>query len=325
MKEITLGILASIFFAVTFILNRSMELSGGSWLWSASLRYIFMVPFLLVIVFFRGNLKTVWRDMLSRPIPWLIWSFVGFVLFYAPITFAAAFGPGWLVAGTWQLTIVGGVLLGPLFSKTVEAKNGPVKVRHQIPIQALIISLFILIGVVLIQWQHAQELTFDIVLASILPVVMAAFCYPLGNRKMMEICGGKLDTYQRVFGMTIASLPFWLLLAGMGYVQVGLPSVEQVVQSFIVAISSGVIATTLFFIATDRVRDNHDKLAAVEATQSTQVIFVIVGEVFLLSTPLPSTLSTMGLVIVMIGMLLHSFSSKKGQKQSLKVKKETFS
>jgi hypothetical protein len=325
MKEITLGILASIFFAVTFILNRSMELSGGSWLWSASLRYIFMVPFLLVIVFFRGNLKTVWRDMLSRPIPWLIWSFVGFVLFYAPITFAAAFGPGWLVAGTWQLTIVGGVLLGPLFYKTVEAKNGPVKVRHQIPIQALIISLFILIGVVLIQWQHAQELTFDIVLASILPVVMAAFCYPLGNRKMMEICGGKLDTYQRVFGMTIASLPFWLLLAGMGYVQVGLPSVEQVVQSFIVAISSGVIATTLFFIATDRVRDNHDKLAAVEATQSTQVIFVIVGEVFLLSTPLPSTLSTMGLVIVMIGMLLHSFSSKKGQKQSLKVKKETFS
>jgi hypothetical protein len=325
MKEITLGILASIFFAVTFILNRSMELSGGSWLWSASLRYIFMVPFLLVIVFFRGNLKQVWRDMLTRPISWLIWSFVGFVLFYAPITFAAAFGPGWLVAGTWQLTIVGGVLLGPLFYKTVEAKNGPVKVRHRIPTQALIISLFILIGVVLIQWQHAQELTFDIVLASILPVVVAAFCYPLGNRKMMEICGGKLDTFQRVFGMTIASLPFWLLLAGIGYVQVGLPAGDQVVQSFVVAISSGVIATTLFFIATDRVRDNHDKLAAVEATQSTQVIFVIVGEVILLSIPLPSTLSTIGLFIVMIGMLLHSFSSKKSQKQSLKVKKETFS
>lgn len=325
MKEITLGILASIFFAVTFILNRSMELSGGSWLWSASLRYIFMVPFLLIIVFFRGNLKQVWRDMLSRPIPWLVWSFVGFVLFYAPITFAAAFGPGWLVAGTWQLTIVGGVLLGPLFFKTVESKNGPVKVRHQIPIHALIISLFILIGVVLIQWQHAQELTFDIVLASILPVVMAAFCYPLGNRKMMEICGGKLDTFQRVFGMTIASLPFWLLLAGMGYVQVGPPSSDQLAQSFIVAISSGVIATTLFFIATDRVRDNHDMLAAVEATQSTQVIFVIVGEVILLSTPLPSLLSTTGLFIVMIGILLHSFSSKKGQKQSLKVKKETFS
>lgn len=325
MKEITIGILASLFFAVTFILNRSMEMSGGSWLWSSSLRYIFMVPFLLIILLYRGNLKQIWRDMLSRPFPWIIWSFVGFVLFYAPITFAAAFGPGWLVAGTWQLTIVAGVLLGPLFYRMVESKNGPVKVRHQIPIQALIISLFILIGIVMIQWQHAQKLTFDIVLASILPVVMAAFCYPLGNRKMMEICGGKLDTFQRVFGMTIASLPFWFLLAGVGYVQVGLPSTEQVVQSFIVAISSGVIATTLFFIATDRVRDNHDKLAAVEATQSTQVIFVIVGEVILLSTPLPSVLATMGLFIVMIGMLLHSFSSKKGQKQRLKVTKEKFS
>jgi drug/metabolite transporter (DMT)-like permease len=325
MKEITLGILASLFFAVTFILNRSMELSGGSWLWSSSLRYIFMVPFLLIIVMFRRNLKHMWQEMVSNPLPWILWSFVGFVLFYAPITFAAAFGPGWLVAGTWPLTIVAGVFLGPLFYKTVESKNGPIKVRQQIPIQALFISFFILIGVVLIQWQHAQSLTFEVVIASTFPVLVAAFCYPLGNRKMMDICGGKLDTFQRVFGMTLASLPFWLLLAGVGYVQVGPPSTDQILQSFIVAISSGVIATTLFFIATDRVRDNHDKLAAVEATQSTQVIFVIVGEVILLSTPLPSTLATIGLFIVMFGMLLHSFLSKKSPKPSINVKKETFS
>ncbi|MCY8260530.1 multidrug resistance efflux transporter family protein, partial [Bacillus spizizenii] len=50
MKAIVIGILASLFFAVTFILNRAMELSGGSWLWSASLRFIFMVPFLCLIV-----------------------------------------------------------------------------------------------------------------------------------------------------------------------------------------------------------------------------------------------------------------------------------
>lgn len=30
MREILLGILASLFFAVTFILNRSMEVSGGA-------------------------------------------------------------------------------------------------------------------------------------------------------------------------------------------------------------------------------------------------------------------------------------------------------
>jgi hypothetical protein len=42
MKEIVIGIFASMFFAVTFILNRSMELSGGSWIWSSSLRFFFM-------------------------------------------------------------------------------------------------------------------------------------------------------------------------------------------------------------------------------------------------------------------------------------------
>ena len=39
MKRILgLGILSSFFFAFTFILNRSMNLSGGYWIWSASLR-----------------------------------------------------------------------------------------------------------------------------------------------------------------------------------------------------------------------------------------------------------------------------------------------
>ncbi|ABS22278.1 hypothetical protein Bcer98_2005 [Bacillus cytotoxicus NVH 391-98] len=38
------------FFAFTFILNPAMDLQGGSWIWSASLRYYFMVPLL-----FRSN------------------------------------------------------------------------------------------------------------------------------------------------------------------------------------------------------------------------------------------------------------------------------
>lgn len=43
------------------------------------------------------------------------------------------------------------------------------------------------------------------------PVVIAAFAYPLGNRRMLEEYGGRLDTFQRVLGMTLASLPFWLI------------------------------------------------------------------------------------------------------------------
>jgi drug/metabolite transporter (DMT)-like permease len=313
MKEIALGILASMFFAVTFILNRSMELSGGSWLWSSSLRFFFMVPLLFFIVLARKNMRPLFDEMKKQPFQWLVWSFSGFVLFYGSITFAAAYGPGWLVAGTWQITIVAGILLGPLFFEGNKAE----KVRKKIPIRALFISSFILIGVALIQWQNAGSLTMYTLLIGVLPVTIAAFAYPLGNRKMMEVCGGRLDTFQRVFGMTLASLPFWFIIATIGFVKVGPPSSDQLLQSFIVAICSGIIATTLFFIATNRVRDDHGKLASVEATQSTQVFFVIIGEVLLLSSPLPNTTATFGLSIIIIGMILHSFGVRHPKKTFL--------
>ncbi|KMJ57480.1 membrane protein [Bacillus sp. LL01] len=307
MKAILIGILASMFFAVTFILNRSMELSGGSWLWSSSLRFFFMVPFLVVIVWMRGNLKQLLHEMRSNPVPWFIWSFTGFVLFYGPITFAAAYGPGWLVAGTWQLTIIAGVLLGPFFYKIVQGE----RVRERIPMRGLLISMIIFAGVLLIQTQQGSGLTLFMILYGILPVAVASCAYPLGNRKMMEVCGGRLDTFQRVLGMTLATIPVWLLVATSGYMTAGAPSQEQVIQTFIVAISSGVIATTLFFVATDMVRNSQEKLAAVEATQSTQVLFVLIGEVVLLSTPLPNGMGMFGLIIIIVGMLLHSFFTKK--------------
>jgi len=36
------GLLAAALFSVTFVLNRSMSLSGGHWAWSAALRYVDM-------------------------------------------------------------------------------------------------------------------------------------------------------------------------------------------------------------------------------------------------------------------------------------------
>ncbi|SEI11832.1 Putative multidrug resistance efflux transporter [Halobacillus karajensis] len=313
MKEIFLGITASMFFAVTFVLNRSMEVSGGSWMWSSSLRFIFMVPFLLFIVLIRHNIKQVLLEIRTHPFQWLGWSFVGFVLFYAPLTYAAAYGPGWLVAGTWQVTILGGILVAPLFYTTVQTENGLTTHRHKIQKKALLMSTIILIGVMLIQFQKVSDLTFSEALAGILPVLVASFAYPLGNRKMMVLCGGRLDTFQRVLGMTIASLPFWLILCLFALFKVGAPSQEQLIQSFIVAVCSGVIATTLFFIATDRVRLHQGKLAAVEATQSTQVLFVVGGESLLLASPLPGNVAMAGIGIIIIGIIMHSFSVRGGR------------
>ncbi|MGE7091143.1 DMT family transporter [Lysinibacillus sp. NPDC048646] len=303
MKEIALGILASLFFAVTFILNHAMEMQGGSWLWSASLRYFFMLPFLLVIVFYRKGFTQLSGEMKAQPISWLLWSFVGFVFFYAPLTFAAAFGPGWLVSGTWQFTIVAGVLLAPLFVSVIADKT----VRQKIPLVSLLISCVILVGILLIQVPQAQSVPLKSLLLGILPVAVAAFAYPLGNRKMMDVCGGRIDTFQRVLGMTIASMPAWIVMAIYAMATVGLPSMNQVLQCLLVGISSGVIATILFFIATDRVREHQGKLAAVEATQSTEIIFVIIGEVLLLGITFPDPIALAGLGVIIVGMLLHSY------------------
>lgn len=313
MRPIILGMLAAFFFAFTFILNRSMELSGGSWIWSASLRYLFMIPFLFIIVMGRRNLKPLFQEMKKRPGIWFLWSFIGFGLFYAPLSFAAAYGPGWLIAGTWQITIISGSLLAPLFWEAKHTQNGIVKVRRKIPLIGLGMSLIILLGVAIMQMEQANEIKAKELVLGVLPVIVASFAYPLGNRKMMEVCGVRLDAYQRVLGMTLASLPFWLLLSLYGVATVGMPSVGQTFQSLLVALLSGVIATVLFFKATDLVRGNMQKLAAVEATQSFEVLFAVLGELLLLSAPIPTYLSWMGMLFVIIGMILHSYVSHRGK------------
>ncbi|MBQ0141157.1 MAG: multidrug resistance efflux transporter family protein [Kurthia sp.] len=316
MKEILLGVVAALFFAVTFILNHAMELQGGSWLWSASLRFFFMLPFLFFIVVTRHGLPQLKKEIAKNKSSWLLWSFVGFVLFYAPLTFSAAYAPGWLVSGTWQFTIIAGVLLAPLFFIHIDNKF----IRQKIPIKSLMISSIIIIGIILIQVPSAITLSLKPLLLGFIPVLVASFAYPLGNRKMMEVCNGRLDTFQRVLGMTIMSMPAWLLMAGYAFFTVGLPSLSQLLQSLIVGISSGVIATTLFFVATNRVRHNQGQLAAVEATQSAEIIFVIIGEMILLNIPLPSPIALTGLAIIILGMLLHSYQTmvdaKKYQKSS---------
>ncbi|KYC79161.1 hypothetical protein B4096_3228 [Heyndrickxia coagulans] len=195
LRPVLLGVCAAFFFAVTFVLNRSMELSGGSWIWSASLRYILMVPFLLVIVLVRKNFQALWAEMKKHPARWLLWSFTGFVLFYAPLCFSAAYAPGWLVAGTWQITILSGSLLAPFFFKTVETTEGLMKIREPIPFRGLRWSLVILLGVLMMQLEQAGRISFREMMLGVLPVIVATFAYPLGNRKMMELCEGRLDTF----------------------------------------------------------------------------------------------------------------------------------
>ncbi|WP_261305129.1 DMT family transporter [Paenibacillus andongensis] len=307
------GIMASFFFSFSFIMNRSMELSGGYWVWSASLRYLFMFPILLLIVWIRGNLRALLFDMRKQLGVWMGWSMVGFGLFYVPLCFSAAYGPGWLIAATWQVTIIAGSLIAPLFSKVIVTKGGPIRIKEKTPLRGLLISLIILFGVIVIQTDHDGHLSIKDALLGVVPVLLAAFAYPLGNRKMMEICGERLDTYQRVLGMTLASLPLWILLSLCALVHAGVPSAGQIGQSALVAVCSGVVATVLFFKATEMVKRSAHQLAAVEATQAGEIIFTVIGELVILDAAFPSSLSWTGIICVVTGMIVHSLMSKEGK------------
>lgn len=293
-KEILgLGILSSMFFAVTFILNRSMNLSGGFWVWSAVLRYVFSLPILLVMVGMRGKLKPVWASIRRSPGAWFLWSTVGFGLFYAPLTWASDFGPSWMTVSLWQLTIVAGVFLNPLFGKPV-------------PMKSLGAVAVILLGVVLLQ---SQEISSNgggrEALICVGLIAIAAVTYPLGNRKMMVLCGDDLDTTQRVLGMTVCSMPFWLVLGCIGGAVRGLPSAAQTVQALVVAVFSAVIATLLFFQATNLARNDPRQLSLAEGTIAGEIIFTLLGGVLLLHDPLPGTVQWVGIGVIVFGMLLN--------------------
>ena len=271
-----------------------MNLAGGYWMWSACLRYIFTLPMMGLLLWREHGWNSLKEDIVKRPKDWLIWSTVGFGLFYAPLTMASIYGESWFVCATWQMTIVAGVLLTPLFGRPVPVKN-------------ILMSCLILVGIFLLQIPNIKAGALGNIFAPLALIVIAAFSYPLGNRKMMVGCN--LDTVQRVFGMTLCSMPFWLVLSCYAMVHAGAPSGGQVVQSIGVALFSGVIATVLFFRATDMVKNNPKQLAMIEATQSGEVIFTLLGGILVLGDSMPDPVGFLGIVIVVMGMIGNSLVS----------------
>ncbi|ULT24562.1 multidrug resistance efflux transporter family protein [Sphingobacterium sp. E70] len=203
-----------------------------------------------------------------------------------------------MVASTFEFTIIAGMFIGPLLEKKEN--------RSRISKASLLFSIIIFLGIVLMQISEARASSIKSMLLGTIPVLIGAIAYPLGNRKMMQIAGNKLDAFQRTLGMTLCSMPFWILLSIFGYMDSGLPTESQLFQTFMVAIFSGVIATLLFFTATDLVRTDHKALAAIEATQAMEVIFTLLGEIILLQAGFPNSYSCMGIALVVIGMILHS-------------------
>ena len=306
-QALLLGILSSLFFALTFVLNRQMQLSGGHWIWTSSLRFIFMLPMLWILVLPGKRYQAVFRQIRQQPLYWLTWSTVGFGFFYLFLCVAAAYGPSWMIASTWQITIIAGILLTPLF-RTGKHSGAA---RHSIPVSQLAISIVIIAGVVMVQYKKGALSEVKENYLALFYIIIAAFSYPLGNRKMMAVVPDSMGTIERIFGMTLCSLPFWLILMIIGVLNNQLPSPEQIRQTFIVALSSGVIATILFFKATEMVKADMHQLAIIESTQAGEVVFTLLMGILLFKDQLPSPTALIGILIITSGIVVSGLTQKR--------------
>ena len=298
---VAISLLSALFFTATYVFNRAAAVEGAHWAWTAALRYLFVLPLLLPLMPWQGGTAPVTKAIRSAPGAWLLWSGIGFVLFYMLLSHAAASGPSWLIAASFQTTVVAGMLCAPLLYDDARAR---------IPRAALGVGVLIIAGVLLMQFGHAQGALDANGWIALLCVAASAFAYPLGNRGLLlhlERTGTELNATQRVFGLTLASQPAWLALATWAWLQAGPPSASQLWLALGVAVSAGVIATILFFQATGMVRDNATALGAAEAMQAAEVLFAMLLGVVFLGEAWPRGQALAGAALVVAGIVLFAW------------------
>lgn len=296
LAAVAIALLSALFFTSTYVLNRAAAVDGAHWAWTASLRYLITLPLMR-----GGRLAPVLAAMRAHPGAWLLWSGIGFVLFYVCLSAAAASGPSWLVAGSFQLTVVAGMLASPFLYRDARAR---------IPRAALAVGLVVLGGVLLMQFGHAEGRLDAAGWWALALVAVSAFAYPVGNRGLLlhlERAGIELDATQRVFGLTLASLPAWLAVAAFAYSRAGLPTPAQVGLAAGVALGAGVIATVLFFRATGLVRRDPVALAAAEAMQAAEILFATLLGVLWLGEAWPQGIAALGAGVVIAGIVAFSW------------------
>ncbi|WP_225412448.1 multidrug resistance efflux transporter family protein [Stigmatella hybrida] len=302
-RLVSLGVLAALFFSLTFVLNRSMSLAGGHWVWSASLRYIAML--LLLAGYLWGRRGGPWlaamvRLFFQRPGFWLLAGSIGCGVFYSSVCFAAGHAPGWVVAVTWQSTLLASPLVLRAFGLRV-------------PWRGMLFIALVMGGIVLVNLQSWRGgMTTREVLLGVLPVFVAAFAYPFGNQMLNAARHGTsariapiaspilTDAASCVLLLVLGSVPFWIGL--LAVVRPPAPMPSQILQTLVVALSSGVIATTLFLRARNAAQDAYS-IAAVDATQAGEVVFALAGEVLLLGMSWPAPEALLGVLLATGGII----------------------
>lgn len=333
-KMIVWGLIASAFFSTSFVLYQLMSVQGGHWFWSASFRCFFMWLLLSVFILLQNKLNPSKLIALCKLFAshWQFWCVTGGIGLgtYGLLAFAADYAQAWVIAATYLFTVVASLVVLSFFGQSFQKK-------------VIVYSVIVFIGVVLANvgegLRHSTSQGTDwhaLLLFGALPAFIASFCFPLGNQLIWQAAQPKghsthptdaiskaannetskllqkvpqvtspllSNPLHKVWLMSLGSLPMWLVLGIM--VQPPAPSVSQMTISFLVALMAGVLGTTTFLHARSLAKQPQ-QLAAVDATQGSEIIFALLGGMLLLHTPMPSGLSFVGIALVIIGLVLFA-------------------
>jgi drug/metabolite transporter (DMT)-like permease len=297
-----IGLLASLFFSATFIINKIISIDGGHWFYSASLRYMYTIFFISILVIgFKGfnYFKCVLLEYKNNIGFWTLSGTIGFGIFYAMICYAAEFSPAWILVTTWQLTIFASIFVLAIFGNKVSKVT-------------ITSTILVLLGITIVNLSHFDVSNISSILYSAIPVVIAAFAFPLGNqlvwqekkKRDVEILN---NAFAKVFLLTLGSSPLWLIL--FLFLDVGTPSISQLQNVAIISILSGVIATSIFLYVRNKANST-SKIMIVDATISAEVIFTLLAEVLFLNAVLPNILGFIGILITIVALIFMVYFDK---------------
>lgn len=296
-----IGLLSALFFSTTFLINRAISLDGGHWYFSGSLRFLYTLIFLsLGFIVFKGfaYYKKIIKEYIENFRFWTISGTIGFGFFYSLICYASDFSAAWLVATTWQTTILASLFVLSFFGNKLSKK-------------IWIYTFFIFLGVTLVHISHYEISDYKTLLLGILPVLIAAFFYPFGNQLVWEEKKKRKElnkdielinnTFVKVFLLCLGSFPIWIILYFT--TDAIAPSENQYLSVALLAFFSGIIASSLFLYARSKANTS-SKIILVDSTQSGEFFFALLGEMIFLNLAFPNEIGLLGIFITVISLIL---------------------
>lgn len=293
---LVLGLFSSLLFSATFVINKAVSIDGGHWFYSAFLRYFWTIVFLLILLVILkgfGYIKLLIREYVSNIKFWTIAGLSGFGIFYALLCYAADNSPAWVLVTTWQFTIFASLIVLSFFGKKLQKTT-------------IFFTILVVFGISMVNLSYFELTSFSTFLKASFPVIIASFTFPYGNQLIWEEQKKRNsevlnNPFAKILLLVFGSSPLWIVL--FFSFDVGYPTYSQSINVALVALFSGILATSLF-LHIRSYANTAAKIMIVDSTICGEVIFTLICEILFLNGEIPNFWGFTGLFITLLSLVL---------------------